>query len=134
VPEDPVSAWHVFTDTPPPRGPSLFERIVQRPPPTRGALTLELHGRTQTLPLDASMLARGLLIGRDERCDVVVPDGYASRVHAVMLELDERLWLIDTGSSNGTWLQAGLRVNCHALQDGDAWWIGRALVRWRALH
>lgn len=134
MPDDPATAWHVFTDTPPPRGPSLFERIVQRPPGARGVLTLELHGRTQSLALDTSMLVHGLILGRDERCDVVVPDGFASRVHAVLAELDERLWLIDTGSSNGTGLQGGPRVNCHALQDGDAFWVGRALLRWRALH
>lgn len=134
VPDDRVTAWALLNDAPPPSGPSLFDRIVRRAPSPRGVLTLVLDGRAQALRVDSEMVAQGLLVGRHERCDVVVPDNFASRVHATIVEIDDVLHVIDTGSSNGTWTTLGERVRCRPLRDGEVLLIGTARVEWREAH
>jgi hypothetical protein len=52
------------------------------------------------------------LIGRDLDCDVRVTNQEISRHHAVIFREDERTFLVDLGSSNGTY------VNAHSASDG----------------
>lgn len=60
-----------------------------------------------------------LVIGRDERCDLVIADRQVSRYHAkISLEGDGYI-LRDLGSKNGTFLNGQELVNPLALQDGD---------------
>lgn len=42
------------------------------------------------------------VIGRSSECDVVLEDASISRRHAVLWQQDERILIIDLGSSNGT--------------------------------
>jgi hypothetical protein len=49
-------------------------------------------------------LRDGMLIGRASDNDIVIPDGRASRRHARIFEDGGALWIADTGSSNGTFL------------------------------
>lgn len=42
------------------------------------------------------------VIGRSSECDVVLEDASVSRRHAVVWQQDERILIIDLGSSNGT--------------------------------
>src|SRR5437763_10302756 len=41
------------------------------------------------------------LVGRDPRCDIVIPDARVSRYHAVLRLEDHRWVLVDNGSANG---------------------------------
>ncbi|WP_170121215.1 FHA domain-containing protein [Geodermatophilus tzadiensis] len=60
-------------------------------------LQLSAGGRVWTF--DGS---RPVVVGRDQRCDVLLPDQQVSRVH-LGLRRDERGWVVeDLGSSNGT--------------------------------
>ncbi|MBN1657355.1 MAG: FHA domain-containing protein [Anaerolineae bacterium] len=60
-----------------------------------------------------------LLLGRDERCDVEVPDRQVSRHHASITIEDDRYILRDLNSKNGTFLN-GQEVDIpRALHDGD---------------
>ena len=44
-----------------------------------------------------------LLVGRDDRCSHGGQDeGNLSRVHLVLLSVDDEVWAIDTASTNGT--------------------------------
>ncbi len=95
---------------------------------------MQLGANTLPLTVDRTMLERGVLIGRHDRCDIVIPEASVSRVHAVLLDVDDTLFLIDTGSSNGVWHRSGARVRCAPVEDGDAFLIGAATVRWRRLH
>lgn len=53
-----------------------------------------------------------------------------SRVHAVLLRLDDAVFIIDAGSSNGTWRVAH-EVKIDALRDGDVLMIGpEVTIRW----
>lgn len=68
---------------------------------------------------------RGLLLGRDASCDVVVKDTAASRRHA-SLEPDGTSWrLTDLGSANGTFLNGTRLVKAALVQSGDVVRIGR---------
>jgi hypothetical protein len=78
-------------------------------------------GRPQ--PIAASALARGVLIGRYERCHLRGTDSQRSaelsRVHAMLWSPDGvGVWVVDTASSNG--VVVGLRRRRLApLQDGE---------------
>ncbi len=66
-------------------------------------------------------LAEGILtIGRGESAGMRIDDGSLSRVHASFHRQGERLWVIDEGSSNGTFLN-GRRIDASgaALSNGD---------------
>jgi hypothetical protein len=60
-----------------------------------------------------------LLIGRDEDCDVVVPDRRVSRKHASISLQGEGYILKDLGSRNGTFINGQELQGTRALQDGD---------------
>lgn len=60
-----------------------------------------------------------LVIGRDDRCDVVIPDRQVSRQHASITLRDDGYILKDLGSKNGTFVNGREVDGPHALQDGD---------------
>lgn len=93
---------------------------------------LELDGRRFALP--GEDLHRGVLIGRSDRCDVLVPEDEISRVHAVLLRVDDETWLFDAGSTNGLW-RGDDEVKRVRLADGDEVGLGpRATLTWRAVQ
>ena len=59
-----------------------------------------------------------LTIGRNERCDLVIPDRRVSRFHARIRQEGETFVLQDLGSKNGTFLNGGA-VQEEPLEDGD---------------
>ncbi len=68
-----------------------------------GTLALHGPGRTLTLDVGAHALADGILLGRYARCDgTLADDASVSRVHALLIQLDDTLCVIDTASTNGT--------------------------------
>jgi predicted component of type VI protein secretion system len=60
-----------------------------------------------------------LVIGRDEQCDVVVPERQVSRRHASISLQDDGYILKDLGSKNGTFVNGRELDSPYALQDGD---------------
>jgi hypothetical protein len=63
---------------------------------------------TTTHAVFSDQLERGVLVGRDDRC---TPggreEGNLSRVHLVLLSVDDEVWAIDTASTNGTRTSSG---------------------------
>ena len=58
---------------------------------------------TSTHAVWSDQLERGVLVGRDDRCSHSgVDEGNLSRVHLVLLSVDDEVWAIDTASTNGT--------------------------------
>ena len=132
LPVDALEALRVLEDPPRPKRTSLIDQFLRRDESV-GVLTLQLGDRVLPLTVDVPMLERGVLIGRQPRCEVIIPETHVSRVHAVVLNVDGAPHLIDTGSSNGTWHHAGQRVRCWKLTDGDVFFVGNAAtVEWRA--
>jgi len=60
-----------------------------------------------------------LLIGRDEGCDIAIPERQVSRRHASIHVEGDRYILKDLGSKNGTFVNGQPVVAPHLLQDGD---------------
>jgi hypothetical protein len=60
---------------------------------------------TSTHAIWSDQLERGILVGRDDRCSHgAAEEGNLSRVHLVLLSVDEEIWAIDTASTNGSCL------------------------------
>jgi predicted component of type VI protein secretion system len=60
-----------------------------------------------------------LIIGRDEICDLVIPERQVSRQHAGISREGDRYILRDLGSKNGTFVNGQQIDEPHSLQDGD---------------
>ena len=60
-----------------------------------------------------------IILGRDEDCDVVLPERLVSRHHAAIRCRDEGYLLEDLGSKNGTFLNGQAVTEPVILQDGD---------------
>lgn len=103
------------------------------PPPPGGDATVVLRRAAPPVELPPAGILRGvsgdlfgkqfpirerLLIGRDERCDVVVPYPEVSRQHVRLEVQDGKVILHDLGSANGT-LVNGTRVSVTELVNGD---------------
>lgn len=69
-----------------------------------------------------------LLIGRDEQCDIVIPDRQVSRHHAKLYRTPQGTLLEDLLSKNGTHVNGVLITQPTLLQDGDSIQIALAQV------
>jgi hypothetical protein len=71
------------------------------------------------LPIGASALERGVLLGRDERCDGrgIFQDNGISRVHALIVREGAEVHLLDVGSMNGTW-EGEEEIRARRLEEG----------------
>ncbi len=75
---------------------------------------------TSTHAVWSDQLERGILVGRDDRCSHGgVDEGNLSRVHLVLLSVDDEVWAIDTASTNGTRVLHGPPFR-QLLLSGDA--------------
>ncbi|MFZ5444159.1 MAG: FHA domain-containing protein [Myxococcota bacterium] len=102
------------------------------PSRSRGTGVLRVTGRCerQERRVDAAALERGVLIGRDPRCDVVIANQTVSRVHAALLLIDGDAVLADAGSTNGLW-RAGVEVGVAALRERAELELGEQIsLRW----
>lgn len=88
-----------------------------------GRPVVDIAGHAYVLHLDVTT------IGRDESCDIVLPDSGVSRRHAELIVGDDgrpgSLSVRDLGSTNGTFV-AGERINHMSLQNGDVVTLGRS--------
>jgi predicted component of type VI protein secretion system len=75
----------------------------------------------QSGPLSGQQWAvRGMLtIGRDEGCEVVIPDRQVSRQHARLSPRDNAVFLEDLNSKNGTYLNGQLLTAPTQLRESD---------------
>ncbi len=60
-----------------------------------------------------------LLVGRDDECDLVIPDRQVSRRHASIHVEEDHYVLQDLNSKNGTFLNGQLISEPQTLHDGD---------------
>ncbi|WP_372777406.1 FHA domain-containing protein [Litorivivens sp.] len=73
-------------------------------------------------PCDADagdiVLANEFTVGREDGCALVLSEPHVSRRHAAFLIKDDKLYLQDTGSANGTFVNDH-RINVVVLKAGD---------------
>jgi pSer/pThr/pTyr-binding forkhead associated (FHA) protein len=101
--------------------------------------TLEIIGETRTgaLKVGDRALRDGVLIGRYARCDgaTLLEDPSLSRVHALLLQIDDALMVIDTASRNGTYLPAAPPARVITITGGTEVNLGKhTRIRWRWAH
>lgn len=89
------------------RGPVVARRCMLAPDEEPvGTLRVVGQGGAQALVVGEQALSRGVLLGRYPRCDLdgesLVVDESVSRVHLLVLAIDDELHAIDTASRNGT--------------------------------
>ena len=70
-------------------------------------------------------LVEEAVVGRDLRCDVVIHDDEASRVHARLTPRTDAWVIVDLATTNGTFVNAQRIVGPAVLVIGDTIRIGR---------
>jgi len=68
-------------------------------------------------------------IGRGTDNDIIVDDGSVSRFHAKLLTEQDKTWLVDLGSTNGSLVDGQLQERC-ALQNGVHIKIGSVIFKY----
>ena len=66
----------------------------------------------------------GLVLGRDDACDVIIPDVGVSRQHARVLLHNSAVWVQDEGSRNGVFVNGKRVVRHRQLSPGAELLIG----------
>ena len=72
-----------------------------------------------------------LIIGRADKCQIVLDDTYVSQVHARIFSRGEGFVLEDLGSTNGTYLNRRRITAPVELQRGDQVKIGKTVMELR---
>ena len=90
--------------------------------------TLVIRGAKNTIrrTVGADALARGILVGRYERCSVGMDTGRLSRVHFLLTQDEQDVIGVDTASTNGSWI-GEREVSLTKLADGDCVSLAEAL-------
>ncbi|HEY6036358.1 MAG TPA: FHA domain-containing protein [Kofleriaceae bacterium] len=104
--------------------------------PGAGVGTLELIGKHHrgTLTLGHAALRDGVLVGRYARCDAagIIDDPSLSRVHALLIDVEDAFLVIDTASRNGTRLYGQDDARVIAIAGDTELGLGsRTRARWR---
>ncbi len=76
-------------------------------------------------------LADELLVGRADKCQLVLQDTYVSQVHARIFPRGEGVVVEDLGSTNGTYLNRRRITSPTELQRGDQVKIGKTVLEVR---
>lgn len=76
-------------------------------------------------------LADELIIGRADKCHVVISDSYASQVHARVFRKQDAVYLEDMGSTNGTYLNRRKITSPSMVSRGDSARIGRTEMEFK---
>ncbi|HJR45273.1 MAG TPA: FHA domain-containing protein [Actinomycetota bacterium] len=76
-------------------------------------------------------LADELIIGRAEKCHLVLDDSYVSQMHARIFSKEGGFRVEDLGSTNGTYLNRRRITSPTQLQRGDQLKIGKTVLEMR---
>lgn len=80
---------------------------------------LIIHDETTGKQWERPIAEDALYIGREEACDLCLPDRQISREHAKIFRQDDGYFVRDEGSKNGTFLNGNLIALPRPLNDGD---------------
>jgi hypothetical protein len=129
---NPLARETFITRTGGPR--DTMERLAQGD--GAGVLELSTPLRQIALTIGENALEHGVLLGRYGRCDAreaATEDESLSRVHALLIRTEERLLLVDTASSNGTF-EKGQQTRLVVVDGATELRLGkRTFLRWRWL-
>lgn len=94
----------------------------------RAVVVTEEGGRPQTVPLGADPVT----LGRADECTVTLGDTYVSQMHTKIYPKDGLWFVMDLGSTNGTYLNRVKVGDPLPLNPGDEVRLGRTVVEVRA--
>lgn len=95
-------------------------------PPDRVTVVPPDGAKPQNYPLGDE-----LIIGRGEKCHVVLTDTYASAVHARVFKRGEGVFMEDMGSTNGTYLNRRKVTSAVPVDRGDRARIGKTELEFK---
>ncbi len=72
-----------------------------------------------------------LIVGRGDKCHVVINDSYASQVHARVFKRQDAVYIEDMGSTNGTYLNRRKVTSPVMVNRGDTARIGKTELEFR---
>ncbi|HEX2177924.1 MAG TPA: FHA domain-containing protein [Actinomycetota bacterium] len=72
-----------------------------------------------------------LIIGRADKCHVVIGDSYASQIHARVFRRQDAVYIEDMGSTNGTYLNRKKVTAPVQVNRGDTARIGKTEMEFR---
>jgi pSer/pThr/pTyr-binding forkhead associated (FHA) protein len=110
-----------------PSAPNRFPGGAQLQQPVRTHPVLEIDGQRYSINADS------IVLGRSSEADIVVDDTGVSRRHLEIRRNQGRVYAVDLGSTNGSYVN-GERVNGTAeLLDGSTISMGRTRIVFRML-
>jgi pSer/pThr/pTyr-binding forkhead associated (FHA) protein len=83
-------------------------------------------------PSQVPLRGTELMIGRDQRCQVHIPEGSVSNHHARVYQSDGEWYVEDLGSKNLTYLNERPVTRSMLLRVGDKIAIGRSVIEVRS--
>lgn len=93
-------------------------------PTVRDTAMLVLQQGAESSKRWALSRAKTVTIGRNDDCEVVLPDRQVSRYHARITWNNDHYEIVDLGSKNGTHVNGQLTESSTPLADGDEFQIG----------
>lgn len=94
------------------RGPvGTDEKLIREGEEPLGALNVLTAESARRVRVGPAALSRGILLGRYSRCDVadMLDDDCISRSHLLLLQVEGKVYAIDTASSHGSYIDGGGR-------------------------
>ena len=122
---------------PQPTGRRPSGRRAQAPAPARAASRKGKAARKVAIVEGASSKGKSfelgdeLIIGRADKCHIVLDDTYVSQMHARIYPRDGTVMLEDLGSTNGTYLNRRRITGTTELHRGDQVKIGKTVLELR---
>jgi pSer/pThr/pTyr-binding forkhead associated (FHA) protein len=123
------------------RGPVPARRVPQgapapapaRPPPRRSKKSARKVTVVEGEQFKGKSFEVGdeLVIGRADKCDLVLDDAYVSQMHARIFTKGDGLMVEDLGSTNGTYLNRSRISGPAPLHRGDQVKIGKTVLEMR---
>jgi hypothetical protein len=114
------------------RGPArLRASLLEDGEAPAGTLHMRAARATQSLSVGRRALTEGLLLGRYDRCDgdgpAVLTDPQISRVHLLVVQVQDRVYAVDTASTNGIGRRGERPKRVVALDPGTELVLGEDL-------
>lgn len=116
---------YLHTFSPPTTQPRLQPSVQTQPASALAAILAIRNGPLQGQ--NFALSRPSLSLGRGARCDIVIPDPYASRQHARLEWRNDGLYLVDANSTNGTFVN-NRRIKQHRLRGGEQVQISNTIL------
>ena len=93
-------------------------------PPVRDTAMIVLQQGADSTKRWALRRDKPIMIGRNDDCDIMLPDRQVSRYHARISWSNEQYEIVDLGSKNGTHVNGDSAITPIQLKDGDEFQVG----------